>query len=95
MIGPHTWAPISGIFKGRSVVIQTSIEPEILAPDFALRSEGMPVHVLWYRLSAIFGGERCPIGASALPGANGDPMLVKPAQTDLWQDDNTRSNRIA
>ena len=43
IIGPRTFAPVSALCKTQSCVSHSSTESEIIALDFALRTEGLPL----------------------------------------------------
>jgi hypothetical protein len=46
VIGPNTFAPVGTLCKTQSCVSHSSTESEIVALDFALRSEGLPLLTL-------------------------------------------------
>ena len=53
VVGPSTFAPISGISKSQNCVSHSSTESELLALDFALRTEGLPALTLLQFLAGI------------------------------------------
>ena len=58
VVGNHTFAPINAICKRQSVVSHSSTESEIVALDFALRSEGLPLITFWEIVTDILGPRR-------------------------------------
>ena len=51
VVGPNTFAPLTAICKIQSCVRHSSTETEIVALDFALRTEGLPLLMLMQRLT--------------------------------------------
>ena len=51
VVGPNTFAPLTAICKTQSCVSHSSTESEIVALDFALRTEGLPLLMLMQHLT--------------------------------------------
>lgn len=47
LVGPRTFAPIEATSKGQSAVSHSSTEAEIIAMEYAVRVEGLPVLDFW------------------------------------------------
>ena len=51
IVGPNTFAPLTAICKTQTCVSHSSTESEIVALDFALRTEGLPLLMLIQHLT--------------------------------------------
>ena len=50
VLGPNSFAPLSGLSKKQTAVSHSTPEAEIVAADLALREEGIPAVELWEML---------------------------------------------
>ena len=72
LVGKNTFAPISALCKGQTVVSHSSTESEIVALDTVLRLEGVPI--LWFLEQAMpYIGPLLPEVAKHAGGKKGRP----------------------
>lgn len=73
IVGSNTWAPIAGTYTSQAAVRHSSTESELLALDFALRPEVIPVCGLWQFLA---GNLRAQSGAEGPAGVGRTPIMM-------------------
>ena len=54
IVGPNTFAPITAMCKKQTCVSHSSIESEIVAAEYAVRSEGLQVLTFWEHVVQLF-----------------------------------------
>ena len=47
LIGPRTWVPITWMCKKQSAVSHSSAEAEVIALEASMRTEAIPMLILW------------------------------------------------
>ncbi len=65
IVGPHTGAPKMAMSKRQTAVSHSSTESEIISPEEAVRSEGIPALMFWEHVVFLFGPR--PSGNSGVP----------------------------
>ena len=68
MVGPTTFAPLGAVSKTQTAVSRSTTESEVIALDYAIRSEGLPALSFWDNVLPIFGSSDAPEGGNRRKG---------------------------
>ena len=64
LVGPSTFAPLGAVSKTQSAVSHSSTEAEVIALDYAIRTEGLPAMVFWDTVMTVFDNQASPGGTA-------------------------------
>ena len=65
LVGPATFAPLGAVSKTQSAVSHSSTEAEVIALDYAIRTEGLPALTFWDAVMPVFDRQGSPGGTAA------------------------------